>query len=171
MDYTVHGILQARILFPSPRDLPNPGMEPRFPTLWADSLPAEPPGQPKNSGVGTRPFSGSSQPRSQTGVSCIVGGFFTSWATREACTWQHLGQMPVRALICRNQHAEYNMYPNVIYASWSYLSWLPPPHSAYKCTCILIYNISLILDKLSLYPSLFLYKIKPDFNKSCFTTS
>ena len=30
------------------------------------------------------PFSrGSSQPRNQTGVSCIVGGFFTSWATRE----------------------------------------------------------------------------------------
>ena len=28
------------------------------------------------------PFSsGSSQPRSQTGVSCIAGGFFTSWAT------------------------------------------------------------------------------------------
>ena len=31
------------------------------------------------------PFSRrSSHPRSQTGVSCIAGGFFTSWATREA---------------------------------------------------------------------------------------
>ena len=31
------------------------------------------------------PFSrGSSQPRDQTQVSCNVGGFFTSWATREA---------------------------------------------------------------------------------------
>ena len=31
------------------------------------------------------PFSrGSSQPRNQTEVSCIAGGFFTSWATREA---------------------------------------------------------------------------------------
>ena len=31
------------------------------------------------------PFSkGSSQPRGQTQVSCIAGGFFTSWATREA---------------------------------------------------------------------------------------
>ena len=30
------------------------------------------------------PFScGSSQPRSQTKVSCTAGGFFTSWATRE----------------------------------------------------------------------------------------
>ena len=31
------------------------------------------------------PFSSqSSPPRNQTGVSCIAGGFFTSWATREA---------------------------------------------------------------------------------------
>ena len=29
-------------------------------------------------------FRGSSQPRNQTGVSCIKGEFFTSWATREA---------------------------------------------------------------------------------------
>ena len=28
---------------------------------------------------------GSSQPRDQTQVSCIADGFFTSWATREAC--------------------------------------------------------------------------------------
>ena len=34
------------------------------------------------------PFSiGSSQPRNQTGVSCTAGGFFTSWATREALHW------------------------------------------------------------------------------------
>jgi len=50
IDYTVHGILQARILewvaFPSPRDLPNPGIEPRSPALQADSLPAEPQGKP-----------------------------------------------------------------------------------------------------------------------------
>ena len=50
MDYTVHGILQTRIL------------------EWV-----------------AVPFSrGSSQPRDQTQVSRIVGGFFTSWATGEA---------------------------------------------------------------------------------------
>ena len=50
MDYTAHGILQARIL------------------EWV-----------------AFPFSrGSSQPRDQTQVSHIAGGFFTSWATREA---------------------------------------------------------------------------------------
>ena len=50
MDYTIHGILQARIL------------------EWV-----------------AFPFSrGSSQPRDQNQVSRIAGGFFTSWATREA---------------------------------------------------------------------------------------
>ena len=28
--------------FPSPEDLPDPGIEPRSPTLWADALPSEP---------------------------------------------------------------------------------------------------------------------------------
>ena len=50
MDYTVHDILQARLL------------------EWI-----------------AFPFSrGSSQPRDRTQVSHIAGGFFTSWATREA---------------------------------------------------------------------------------------
>ena len=55
IDYTVHGILQARIL------------------EWAAFS-----------------FSrGYSQPRNQTQVSGIAGGFFTSWATRE--TLEHYG--------------------------------------------------------------------------------
>ena len=33
--------------FPSPGDLPNPGIEPRLPALQADSLPAEPQGKPR----------------------------------------------------------------------------------------------------------------------------
>ena len=32
--------------FPSPGDLPNPGIEPRSPSLQAESLPAEPQGKP-----------------------------------------------------------------------------------------------------------------------------
>ena len=55
MGYTVHGILQARILewvdYPFPGDLPNPEIEPRSLALQADSLPAEPQGKPKNTGV------------------------------------------------------------------------------------------------------------------------
>ena len=39
--------------FPSPGDLPNPGIEPRSPALQAGSLPSEPPGKPKNTGAGS----------------------------------------------------------------------------------------------------------------------
>ena len=39
--------------FPSPGDLLNPGIEPRSPTLQADSLPTKPQGKPKNTRVGS----------------------------------------------------------------------------------------------------------------------
>ena len=42
--------------FPSPGDLPNPGIEPRSPTLQVDSLPTQPQGKPKNTGVGSPSF-------------------------------------------------------------------------------------------------------------------
>ena len=57
-DSSVHGILQARILewvaMPSSRGSSrdqNPGIKPRFPTLQVDSIPSEPPGKPKDTGV------------------------------------------------------------------------------------------------------------------------
>ena len=60
MDFRVHppGILQTRVLewvthFPSPGDLPKPGIKPRSPTLQVNSLPTEPQGKPKNTGVGS----------------------------------------------------------------------------------------------------------------------
>ena len=37
---------QGGLPFPSPGDLPNPGIEPRSPALQADTLPSEPPGKP-----------------------------------------------------------------------------------------------------------------------------
>ena len=36
----------SELPFPPPGDLPNSGIEPRPPTLQADSLPSEPPGKP-----------------------------------------------------------------------------------------------------------------------------
>ena len=52
-DYTVHGILQARILewvdFPFSRG----SSQPRYPDLQANSLPAEPQEKPKNIGMGS----------------------------------------------------------------------------------------------------------------------
>ena len=57
IDYTVHGILQARILewaaFTFPRGSSQPRVEPRSPSLQVDSLPAESQGKPENTGVGS----------------------------------------------------------------------------------------------------------------------
>ena len=40
-------------ILPPPEDLTNPGIEPRPPALQEDSLPAELPGKPKNTGRGS----------------------------------------------------------------------------------------------------------------------
>ena len=57
MDYTVRGILQARILervaMPSSRGSSQPGDGTQVSSLQADSLPAEPQEKPKNAGVGS----------------------------------------------------------------------------------------------------------------------
>ena len=56
---TIHGILQARILewvaFPFSRES-SQGIEPRSPALQVDSLPAEPQGKSKKTGVGSLPL-------------------------------------------------------------------------------------------------------------------
>ena len=65
MNYTIHGLLQARIL------------------EWvAISYSRE-----------------SSQPRDQTQVSCIAGGLFTSWATREA----QIDKMWIKVLVVEDK--------------------------------------------------------------------
>ena len=57
---------------PPPGDLPNPGIEPRSPALQADSLPAEPPGKPRETRVGVMPSTtGSSWHVDQTHVTCF----------------------------------------------------------------------------------------------------
>ena len=58
MDYTVHGILQARILervaFPFSRGIfPTQGSNAGLPHCRQIFLPAEPQGKPKNTGVGS----------------------------------------------------------------------------------------------------------------------
>ena len=47
---------------PPPGDLPNPRIKPRSPALQEDSLPSEPPGKPKNSGMGRLARNGTGVP-------------------------------------------------------------------------------------------------------------
>ena len=57
MDFTVRGILQARILewvaFPFSRGSSQPRDPTQVSDIAVDSLPAEPQGKPKNTGVGS----------------------------------------------------------------------------------------------------------------------
>ena len=84
------GILQAIILewvaMPSSRgSFQSREIKPTFPTLQADFSPSEPPGKPKNNVVGSLSLlQGIIPTRNQTGVFCMAGRFFISWATREA---------------------------------------------------------------------------------------
>ena len=106
----------------TPGDLPNPGIEPRSPTLQADSLPDEPQGMPKNTGVGAYPFSSrSSQPRNRTGVSCIADAFFTNWAIRKAIFSFGLVMYKYKGLKfwCR-----LSAYPNQLLLKYLWKPWL-----------------------------------------------
>ena len=84
MDYTVYGILQARILewvaLPFSRGSSQPRVEPRSPALQVDSLPVEPQGKPKNTGAGSLSLLQWIFPTQELnlGSICIAGGFFTN---------------------------------------------------------------------------------------------
>ena len=54
LDYTAHGILQARILEWVAFPFSGGSSQPRCPVLQADSLPAEPQGKPMGIGIGSQ---------------------------------------------------------------------------------------------------------------------
>ena len=162
--------------FPSCRDLPNPGIEPRSPMFQADSLRAEPQGKPKNTGVGSLSLlqgifltqglnpglpccrqilyelrhkgsprilewvaylfsSRSSWPGNRTGVSCIAGGFFTSWAIRETP-----GMELVVDLICGSVSSTRLGIYNPSLLVWSFFGsqWYQDP----LCLCHILLLVS-----------------------------
>ena len=76
-----------------PRDLPNPGIKPRSPTLPADSLPSEPPRKPKNTGVRSLPYN------QEILISTIVSGGLTCGSTvKNLPAMQKLQEMLFRSL-------------------------------------------------------------------------
>ena len=87
MDYTVHGILQARILewaaFPFSRVSSQPKDQTQVSHCRWILYQLSHKGSPILEWVAYPFFRGSSQPSNWTGVSCITGGFFTNWPIRE----------------------------------------------------------------------------------------
>ena len=79
---------------PFPGDLPNPGIEPRFPALQADSLLSESPGKPKNTGMGCH---------------AILQGIFPTWELNQGllhCRWilyhlSHQDSIPILSQVAK----------------------------------------------------------------------
>ena len=63
---------------PSSGDLPNQGIESRSPALQDDSLPSEPPGKPKNTGMDSLFLLQGIFSTQELNWELITGGFFTS---------------------------------------------------------------------------------------------
>ena len=86
MDYTVHGILQVRILRGGSLSLlqgifPIQGSNPGLPHCRQILYQLSYKGSPRILEWVAYHFSSRSPwPRNQTGISCIAGGFFTNWA-------------------------------------------------------------------------------------------
>ena len=83
----VFDFIQARVLewvaISFSRELPNPGIEPRSPELQVDSLPAEPPGKTKKTGLGR--------------LSLLQGIFLTQRWDLRPLHWQ-VDSLPLRHL-------------------------------------------------------------------------
>ena len=97
MDYTVHGILQARILkwvvIPFSKGIfPTLGLNPGLPQCRQILYQLSHKGSLRMLEWVAYPFSsGSSQPRIQPGVSCIAGGFLPTELS---------GRLPLNSSIC-----------------------------------------------------------------------
>ena len=103
-DYTVHGILQARILewvaFPFFQGIfPTQGSNPSLPHCRQMLYQLSHKGRPRILEWVAYPFSSrSSGPRNRTGVSFIAGRFFTTSATWEACVCIYTTYLPIHLL-------------------------------------------------------------------------
>ena len=97
MNYTVHGILQARILkwvaIPFSRGSSQPRDRTRVSPLQADSLPIEPPGKPKNTRAGS--------------LSLLQGIFLTQESKRGLLNCRRiLYQLSYQGSPCMNIHMQ-----------------------------------------------------------------
>ena len=120
IDYTVHGIIQARILewvaFPFSRESFQPRdqtqvscIAKRFFTSWG-------PGKPKNTGVNSLSLLQQICPTQELSrISCIAGKLFTNWAIKEA----------LHSVVCQlyfnktgRKRENYKAYQKVKTTSW-----------------------------------------------------
>ena len=155
MDYTVHGILQARILkcvtFPFSRGSSQLGIKPRFPTLWEDSLPAEPQGKPTRDLIFVIPEWFSDFP-------CFLQ-FKSEFCNTELMIWATVSS---RSYFCWIYRASSSLAAkNIINLIWVLTSWWCPclesalvllEESACYDQCVLLAKLCEPLSCFILYP-------------------
>ena len=91
---------------PPSGDLPIPGIKPRSPTLQVDSLPSEPPGKPKNTGVGSL---------------SILQGIFPTQELNQGLLhcWRRKWQ-PTPVFLFGESHGQRSLAG---YSPWDHMSW------------------------------------------------
>ena len=97
--------------FPSPGDLPNPGIEPRSPTLQADSLPTAPQGKPRNTGMGRLSLLQQIFPTQELNQGILhCRRILYHWATREndRYIWQKLQLWHIKGLSSDDKESAWN---------------------------------------------------------------
>ena len=147
MDYTVHGILQARNSGVGGLSLlqgifPTKGLNPGLPHCRQILYQLSHKGSPRILEWVAYPFfSRSSQPRNWTGASYITGWFFTKWTIREAhMLW---GMCPIQ---CISQNIHWNVvHTQCCTHSGGYL---------WPLACIYLGHLCLCQPKAKLFPSL-----------------
>ena len=143
MDYTIHGILQARILewvtvlFCRGSSQPRDWTQPCLLHCWWILYQLSHQGSPRILEWIAYPFSrGSSQPRNWTRVSCIAGRFITSWATREA-----LRKNVLKFNKYRKHQTNHRHFAWWCFTKWTY-HWWPQDLEALWCYCQVTLSIT-----------------------------
>ena len=108
--------------FPSPGDLPNPGVKSRSPTLQADSLPPEPQGRPCNIVLpifinGKTWNTQSAHPNTMQSSTALILcgtwalglGFTLADATRKGSNWKHIPSQPKCLLSSSSSYIHYHV--------------------------------------------------------------
>ena len=92
---------------PPPGDLPNPKMEPRSPALWVHSLLTEPPGKPKNTGVGSLSLlQGTSWPRIEPGSPALQADSLPVEPLGKPFSWPSESQISIVTLWAKARSGE-----------------------------------------------------------------
>ena len=156
---------------PSPGDPPNPGIKPRPPALQVYSIPPEPPGKTRNTGVCSRSLLQENFPTQELNwgqLNCIGSRFFTSWATWEALTLPCLSKQgkDIRNRMCPLDPCYSKTFASEFCSSitysrkkWTYLKLVPawglrgPGHSFIIIpSCIIILpSVQLSLSRVWLF--------------------